>query len=102
MTRKRWVTFSRRTAMFLDNPVRSNIEDKFILILAEYGTADDQGSQSADERGGNRLPTRQLAIIDSKTEAVDHVDEGIELEEPLHVRRHKVQSINDRSEIEPG
>src|SRR3974390_395919 len=102
MTRKRCVTCSSLTAGELRKLCELDIENEVVLIIAEHGQANSQRNEGTNEGSHHRGPARQLTVVDGQTESVDHVDDRVELENPLPVGRNEIKRINNGREVEPG
>src|SRR5271167_72130 len=102
MTRKRWVMFSNRIGIEPEDIPGSDVEDECVLILAKDGKSDKQADEGTREGSDDRRRFRQQAVVHRQPEAIDHVDDGIQLEDPLVLRWYEVEGVDDGSYIEPG
>src|SRR6516164_543429 len=101
ITRKRWVTFSRRMTDELIDICNSDVEDEIILMLTKQKVAQIQGNKAANERSQNRLRFWQHAVVHRQAKTVDYVDDWIQLEKPLVAGRQHIEGKDDRSEVKP-
>src|SRR5271166_796742 len=101
MTRKRWVTFSNRIGIELEDIPGSDVENKIVLVLAKNGKSDEQTYKTADKRSRDRGRLRQHAVVHRQPEAVDHIDQRIQFEDPAVLLRYEIERVDDGRYVKP-